>query len=117
MQFLRRRFPKKFRPCWLLLLACAAVILLTSSTNGQIIVTAAGGWVGDGGQATKAGFVIPRYMARDARGNFYVSEVHVQKFAHRRTSDSGAELQDAERLAVHGLLAGQIPLLAAHSAS
>lgn len=71
----------------LLLLALAATVLLTTSSSAQIIVTAAGGWVGDGGPATGAGFELPRYMARDAGGNLYISELFGQRI--RKVSASG----------------------------
>ena len=70
-----------------LLLAIVAFVLLTPLLTAQIIVTAAGGWVGDGGPATKAGFVYLRGLARDSSGNLYVSELWGNRV--RKISPSG----------------------------
>jgi sugar lactone lactonase YvrE len=65
----------KFRktPC-LILLGFLSTAFLTISLEAQIITTVAGGFVGEGGQATAASLAWPRYLAIDAAGNLYISD-------------------------------------------
>lgn len=63
-------------------------ILLVSSLAAQVVKTTAGGFVGDGGSATKASFAWPSYIAQDKSGNLYVSEFAGQRI--RKVTPAGA---------------------------
>lgn len=52
----------------------AVIACLASSAATPTVTTIAGGYLGDGKLATSASFVLPVGVARDAKGNVYVSD-------------------------------------------
>ena len=56
---------------WLVLVAVACV---ASSAATRTVTTVAGGYVGDGNAAISASLALPNAVARDTRGNIYVSD-------------------------------------------
>lgn len=56
------------------LLLCSTICWLATSLAAQNITTTAGGFVGDGGPATKASLEEPYGLAMDRGGNLYVSD-------------------------------------------
>jgi sugar lactone lactonase YvrE len=68
------------------LIALACIVTVTTLT-AQNVTTVAGGYVGDGGLATKAALVFPNFAVQDRNGNTYVSEVYGQRI--RKVSASG----------------------------
>ena len=64
---------------FVLALICAAFFLLQSGIFAQTVTTVAGGFVGDGGKATNASFVLPYDVVRDHSGNMYVSDSYAQR--------------------------------------
>lgn len=52
----------------------ALTVLLTASLLAQKVTTTAGGFVGDGGSATNAGMIYPRFAIQDQSGNLYISD-------------------------------------------
>jgi sugar lactone lactonase YvrE len=63
-------------------------VLLASSLSAQIVNTTAGGFVGDGGPATKAALDWPVFVAQDKSGNLYISELYGQRI--RKVTPAGA---------------------------
>jgi sugar lactone lactonase YvrE len=63
-------------------------ILLTVSLHAQTVKTTAGGFVGDGGSATKATLDFPVFVAQDKGGNLYISELEGQRI--RKVTLAGA---------------------------
>ena len=62
-----------------LLLTFSLQALVASPVTAQTVETVAGGFVGDGGAATEASFVLPEFVVQDPSGNVYISDL----FAHR----------------------------------
>jgi hypothetical protein len=56
------------------LLVCVAPVCLVAGAVTPTVTTFAGGYVGDGKPAISAGFTLPASVARDAKGNVYVSD-------------------------------------------
>lgn len=54
-------------------------LLLASSLFAQTVKTTAGGFVGDGGPATKAALDWPVFVAQDKGGNLYITELYGQR--------------------------------------
>ena len=71
---------------------CMAVLgmslALSGASSAQKVTTVAGGFVGDGGPATKASFQIPARVVRDKSGNTYVSDETEQRI--RKITKTGA---------------------------
>jgi sugar lactone lactonase YvrE len=65
----------------------AGMALLAAGLAAQTVKTTAGGFVGDGGAATKASFEWPTYVAQDKSGNLYISDFSGQRI--RRVSPAG----------------------------
>src|ERR1700674_43710 len=63
------------------------VLLLASGLAAQKVTTTAGGFVGDGGAATKASFELPGFVAQDKSGNLYVSDFSGQRI--RKVTPAG----------------------------
>jgi sugar lactone lactonase YvrE len=67
---------------------CALVLLVSATVvSAQNVTTVAGGYVGDGGLATKAALVFPNHAVQDKNGNTYISELYGQRI--RKVSASG----------------------------
>jgi sugar lactone lactonase YvrE len=64
-----------------------AISLVGTSLLGQNVTTVAGGYVGDGGLATKAALVFPNHAVQDKNGNTYITEPYGQRI--RKVSASG----------------------------
>jgi sugar lactone lactonase YvrE len=58
-----------------ILLVTLFVLLAVGLAAGQTITTVAGGYVGDGGQATAAAFAYPEDVVVDSAGNLYISDL------------------------------------------
>ena len=63
------------------------MLLLSSGLIAQTVTTTAGGFVGDGGAATKASFEMPSYIAQDKSGNIYISDFSGQRI--RKVTPAG----------------------------
>jgi sugar lactone lactonase YvrE len=63
------------------------MLLLSSGLIAQTVTTTAGGFVGDGGAATKASFEMPSYIAQDKSGNLYISDFSGQRI--RKVTPAG----------------------------
>src|SRR5450631_2128222 len=81
MTTLSRLVDDVFRP-WVVM------ILLVPCLAAQVVKTTAGGFVGDGGSATKASIDWPSYIAQDKSGNLYISDYAGQRI--RKVTPSGA---------------------------
>jgi sugar lactone lactonase YvrE len=64
-----------------------AGMLLASPLTAQTVTTTAGGFVGDGGAATKASFELPEFVAQDKAGNLYISDFSGQRI--RKVTPAG----------------------------
>jgi hypothetical protein len=64
-----------------------AIVIVSSNLLAQNVTTVAGGYVGDGGLATKAALVFPNHAVQDRNGNTYISETYGQRI--RKVSASG----------------------------
>src|SRR5437899_7299833 len=73
----------------LLLVSCAVLVLLwrTDVTGQTRVTTVAGGYVGDGNQATPAAVQDPQFAAVDSGGNLYVSDYRNHRI--RKISTTG----------------------------
>jgi len=71
----------------MLMLSFTATIFLAASLPAQILITAAGGFVGDGGQATNASLIFPEGIAIDIAGNLYIGGFSQQRV--RKVTPSG----------------------------
>ena len=69
---------------WALLVAC---LVITTGAFAQNVTTVAGGYVGDGGLATKAALVFPNFAVQDKNGNTYITETYGQRI--RKVAASG----------------------------
>ncbi len=56
------------------LISLTTILLHPALSRAQSVTTIAGGFVGDGGPAISAALSAPRYLARDAAGNLYISD-------------------------------------------
>jgi hypothetical protein len=61
--------------CCTPVLVFVGAVFLASSAAGQTITTVAGGYVGDGSQATAAAFAVPEFAVMDQRGNLIISDL------------------------------------------
>jgi sugar lactone lactonase YvrE len=66
---------------------CVVIALLVSCLTAQVVKTTAGGFVGDGGSATKASLDWPGYVAQDKSGNLYISDIGGQRI--RKVTPTG----------------------------
>jgi sugar lactone lactonase YvrE len=73
--------------CFVLVQGIMAVVLLATPSAGQTITTVAGGYVGDGGQATSAALNFPEYAVMDQHGNLFISDPYYQRI--RKVDPSG----------------------------
>jgi sugar lactone lactonase YvrE len=64
------------RPTLVLLLGYLCALGLAPMSMAKVVTTVAGGFVGDGGPATKASFQLPYTVVRDKSGNIYVAETY-----------------------------------------
>jgi sugar lactone lactonase YvrE len=64
-----------------------ALLALAPGLLAQKVTTAAGGFVGDGGVATKASFETPSHVVQDKSGNFYISDFTGQRI--RKVTPAG----------------------------
>ena len=78
---------KNWRCCYHAGVILAVTFLFTSFLPAQTVTTVAGGYLGDGGPATKAAFDGPISIAQDTSGNLYISEFYGQRI--RRVTPSG----------------------------
>jgi sugar lactone lactonase YvrE len=65
----------------------AGTMLLASGLAAQTVTTTAGGFVGDGGPATKASFELPGFVVQDKSGNLYISDFSGQRI--RKVTPAG----------------------------
>lgn len=68
-------------------LLCVVLILLVTNNLAQTVTTTAGGFVGDLHPATKASFILPYDVVRDASGNTYASDTYGYRI--RKISTTG----------------------------
>ena len=52
----------------------AVLVCLVASAPAQVVTTTAGGYFGDGGSPLAAALAYPRFVARDSKGNIYISD-------------------------------------------
>jgi trimeric autotransporter adhesin len=68
-------------------LTAIALLALTPGLLAQKVTTTAGGFVGDGGAATKASFETPSFVVQDKSGNLYISDFTGQRI--RKVTPAG----------------------------
>jgi trimeric autotransporter adhesin len=79
--------PSPLRYKFLLALLSAALLFLHAVSVAQSVTTVAGGFLGDGRQATQASFQFPYGVLRDSSGNTYVSDTYAQRI--RKIASTG----------------------------